>query len=147
MDLNTNQEPVLPDTQITMLLADGQISGAAGCNNYNSTVSSKADVPSSLVVGPIGTAKLCPEPVANQESSYLTRLGKAVAWWFDGGRLALTYEAPESGFGNLVFEPAGSQFAAVPFDLGEAVLAQDWVTNEKLRDLPVRLNGLIAAPA
>ncbi|MEI8083681.1 MAG: META domain-containing protein, partial [Actinomycetes bacterium] len=73
VDLNTNQEQVLPDTEITMLLADGQVSGSAGCNNYNGTVSSKADDPSSFVVGPIGTTKkLCPEPVANQESSYLT---------------------------------------------------------------------------
>ena len=147
VDLNGDQEPVLPDAEITMLLADGQISGSAGCNDYNGTVSSEADSPSSFVVGAIATTKkLCSEPVMNQEQAYLARLGKAVAWWFDGGRLALTYESPEGGFGNLVFDPAGSQFAAVPFDLGEAVVAQDWVANEKFRNLPVRLNGLIAAP-
>ena len=147
VDLNGDQEPVLPDAEITMLLADGQISGSAGCNNYNGTVSSEADNPSSFVVGAIATTKkLCAEPVMNQEQAYLARLGKAAAWWFDGGRLALTYESPEGGFGNLVFDPAGSQFAAVPFDLGEAVVAQDWVANEKFRNLPVRLNGLIAAP-
>ena len=83
----------------------------------------------------------------NQEQAYLARLGRAVAWWFDGGRLALTYEAPEGGFGNLVFEPAGSQFSAVPFDLGEAVLAQDWVANEKLpRSARSAQRAAIAAP-
>ena len=30
--------------------------------------------------------------------------------------------------------------------LGEAVVAQNWVSNESMRNLPVRLNGLIAVP-
>ena len=98
------------------------------------------------MVGPIATTKkLCPGPVMNQEQADLARLGRAVARWFDGGRVALTYEAPEGGFGawcSIGRQPV----SAVPFDLGEAVLAEDWVVNEKLRDLPVRLTGLIAAP-
>ena len=78
VDLNGDREPVLPDTQITMLFADGQISGSAGCNNYNSTVSSEADSPSSFVVGAIATTKkLCSEPVMNQEQAYLARLGRS----------------------------------------------------------------------
>ncbi|MCB0201717.1 MAG: hypothetical protein KDI03_16755 [Anaerolineae bacterium] len=36
---------------------------------------------------------------------------------------------------------------AVPFDLGETNLEQTWVANENLRNMPVRLEGMIAAPA
>jgi len=39
-----------------------------------------------------------------------------------------------------------SPIKAVPFDMGESLLAQPWVAAEKFRDMPIRLNGLIAAP-
>ena len=39
-----------------------------------------------------------------------------------------------------------SPIKAVPFDMGESFLAQPWVAAEKLRNMPIRLNGLIAAP-
>jgi len=39
-----------------------------------------------------------------------------------------------------------SGIKAVRFDLGESLLAQPWVAAEKFRNLPIRLNGLIAAP-
>jgi len=135
VDINMNQELILPDTEITMQLANGQISGFTGCNNYNTTISSQENSPQSLIVGLIATTKkLCPERVMNQEQTYLTRLGKVVAWWSDAGRLVFTYELGEAGFGNLVFEStaatatqapnAFSRIKAVPFDLGETVLAR-----------------------
>ncbi len=41
---------------------------------------------------------------------------------------------------------AVSPIKAVPFDMGESFLAQPWVAAEKLRNMPIRLTGLIAAP-
>jgi len=40
-----------------------------------------------------------------------------------------------------------AQIKAAPFDLGQSVVVQSWATSEKLRDLPVELNGLIAVPS
>ena len=154
VDINAHQEPALPDTEITMQIADGQISGFAGCNDYTSTVRSEVDAPNSFLVGPIvATRKHCPDPLMNQEQTYLSRLGEVVDWWYDAGHLALIYPLGEEGFGDLVFEPtaaastqAPTTVTAVPFDLGESILAQPWISQEKARNLPIRLSGLIAAP-
>ena len=110
VDLNSlDQEPPLPGTEITLQIAGDQISGFAGCNQYNSTVTSQANSPQALTVGPIVTTrKLCHEPVLDQETTYLARLGKVVAWWYDTGRLALTYDLGEGDVGNLQFEVAST---------------------------------------
>ena len=42
--------------------------------------------------------------------------------------------------------PAVAEISAVPFDLGDAVLMQDQTVPERLREMPVRLTGMIAAP-
>jgi heat shock protein HslJ len=146
-DLNANQEAPLTDTEITLSFAGGQLSGSAGCNTTNATVSGAAGRPASFVVGPIATTKkLCPEPVMKQEASYLARLSSVTAWGYRDGRLRLNYESPETGHGTLLFESTGNSFAAVPFDLGDAVVVQDWVSIDSMRNLPVRLNGMIAIP-
>ncbi len=74
-DSSEAAEPVLPDAPITLHIADGQATGSAGCNNYNSALASNDDMPQSLVVGPMATTqKLCPDPIASQETTYLARL-------------------------------------------------------------------------
>jgi heat shock protein HslJ len=51
------------------------------------------------------TQKLCDDVLMDQETTYLTRLESVVSWWFDAGRLALTYSAGDgSDFGYLLFE-------------------------------------------
>ena len=39
-----------------------------------------------------------------------------------------------------------TKIKAVPFDLGNSMIAQPWASLEEFRNMPVRLNGLIAVP-
>ena len=106
IDLNLDQEPVLPETEITLSIDDREIIGSAGCNIYNSDVSGEEDLPQTFVVDQIAaTGKVCSEPISNQETNYLTRLAKVVAWRYDFGYLALTYKLGEGDFGQLLFAP------------------------------------------
>ena len=106
VDLNGGQEPVLPDTEITLQIDGEQISGFAGCNNYNGEVAVQEDAPQSITVGPLATTMMmCDEPISNQETAYLTRLGSAVMWGYEGGYLALTYETADASYGYLLFVP------------------------------------------
>ena len=41
---------------------------------------------------------------------------------------------------------ANGNIKAVPFDLGDSMIAQPWASLEEFRNMPVRLNGLIAVP-
>lgn len=103
LDLNSDQEPLRPETEITLRFDDRQISGSAGCNDYNTTVTGD-DLPQTFVVSQIATtARSCSEPISNQETHYLSRLAKVVAWRYDFGYLALTYKLGEGDFGQLLF--------------------------------------------
>jgi heat shock protein HslJ len=105
VDLNSHTEPALPDVEVTLQIADGQISGSAGCNAYTSTVTGSAADPSAFLVGPVAaTKKLCPNPVMNQETTYLTRLGQVKSWKYDAGQLALLYASTGDVPQYLVFE-------------------------------------------
>jgi heat shock protein HslJ len=106
VDLNSHTEPALADVEATMQIADGQISGSAGCNNYNATLSGLPDDPSAFKVGPVAsTKKACPDPIMKQETEYLTRLGQVKAWKYDAGQLALLYDSSTGTPQYLVFEP------------------------------------------
>lgn len=105
LDLNSDQEPVLPETEITLRFDDSQISGSAGCNDFNSTISGN-DLPQTFTVSQIATtARSCSEAISNQETNYLSRLAKVVAWRYDFGNLALTYKLEGGDFGELLFAP------------------------------------------
>ena len=104
-DSSEAAEPVLPDAPITLLITDGQATGSAGCNNYNSSLASNDDMPQSLIVGPIATTqKLCPDPIASQESTYLARLQDAAGWRYHAGNLAIIYRTDDNSFAELLFE-------------------------------------------
>ena len=109
-NLNFDQQPVLPDTEITASFAEGQISGTAGCNNYNGPVTS--DGSQNLNVGLlISTRMACPEPVMNQEAQYLSALEGVSQWYYLAGQLAMSYEQ-DGIFGTLLFTPAPASEAA-----------------------------------
>jgi heat shock protein HslJ len=114
-DLNFDQQPVLPDTEISATFADSQVSGSAGCNNYNASVSDESpdggeNNSQTLTVGPvISTQMACAEPVMDQELEYLTALQGVTQWYYLPARLALSYQTPEGEFGTLVFEPAPAE--------------------------------------
>jgi heat shock protein HslJ len=107
LDLNSGQEPALPDAAVTLHLKDGLLNGSAGCNDYRSTVEAGPEGLSSLEIGPMATTqKLCDDALMEQETTYLTRLENAASWRFDAGRLAFTYSLGDEGnFGYLLFEP------------------------------------------
>jgi heat shock protein HslJ len=106
VDLNSHTEPTLPDVEVTLQIADGQISGSAGCNNYNAALSGLPDDPSVFKVGPIAsTKKACPDPIMKQETEYLTRLGQVKAWKYDAGQLALLYDSSTDNPQYLVLKP------------------------------------------
>jgi heat shock protein HslJ len=110
VDLNSHTEPALPDVEVTLQISDGQISGSAGCNTYNAALTGSADDPSAFKVGPIAsTKKACPDPVMQQETTYLTRLGQVKAWKYAAGQLALLFASDADNPQYLVFEHISSQ--------------------------------------
>jgi heat shock protein HslJ len=106
VDLNGDQEPVLPNSEITLNIEEGQVNGFAGCNHYNSSVTVDQEFPNELTVGPISsTQKACEDPISKQEAIYLTRLGTVYRWAYHFGQLVLFYPLEGNTLGELTFEP------------------------------------------
>jgi heat shock protein HslJ len=82
---------------------------------------------------------LCDEPVASQESTYLDLLGKAVAWRYAFGQLALTYKLDGDVFGELRFAPLVAPPAA-PADDASAASEADAAALEAM------VAGIVANP-
>lgn len=123
VDLGEGQQPVLPDTEITLLIDDGQISGSAGCNNYTGSLTSDAAVLQSFQVGPLATTrKFCPDPISTQETTYLTLLGSVQGWRYDAGWLTLAYPVAGDNYAYLHFAPQTPEPQASP-DAGDATAA------------------------
>ena len=103
-DFNLNNDPVQGDAMISAAFADGQVSGSAGCNNYNATVSSEGG--QALTIGPaISTMMACEEPAMSQETKYLSALQGAMQWSYYLGNLAITYQTEDGNIGTLVYAP------------------------------------------
>lgn len=93
--------PVLPDTEITMMvdMAAGKINGSAGCNNYFGNFTE--DAPGTLSIGPIGaTMMACPEDVMAQEQKFLSALQSAGGFQFWNGKVLF-----HGNGGILIFSP------------------------------------------
>ncbi len=118
-------QPVAPETTITASFADGQVSGSAGCNNYNGSVTS--DSGQNLTVGPLVTTRMaCPEPAMSQELQYLTALQAASQWSYFPGQLAVTYIKDDGSLGTLFFDPAApaaEQAEAAPAGTSSSMIA------------------------
>jgi heat shock protein HslJ/uncharacterized lipoprotein YbaY len=68
----------------------GQVTGSAGCNNYNAGYESSGN---SLTIGAAGvTRKACSEPqgVMEQENQYLSLLGSATTYAIEAGQLKVS---------------------------------------------------------
>ncbi len=105
-------EMVIEGTEITAVFTTTQISGIAGCNNYNATLTLSENF---FTVGPIiSTEMACSEPegVIEQEQAYLTALQGVTAYNWQwrtndttrivGGQLLYTLEDGSSGIINLI---------------------------------------------
>jgi len=89
--VNSSGQPagVLPDTQITVLFADGQLGGDAGCNSYTGQYSTDG-TKIAISVGAMTMMYCGPEEVMQQEQEYLALLGDAAVFHLeeDGLRIA-----------------------------------------------------------
>lgn len=99
-----SRTPVLPDTSVTLMFADGRISGSANCNTYFADVTQSG---SELNFGPIGSTRMaCPEPIMQQENNFLAAMATVNHYVVAEGQLTLTYDG-----GLLIFATAPAEAA------------------------------------
>lgn len=102
-----NQQPVLPESEVTAEFSRRQMSGSAGCNSY---FSGYTLLDSQFSVDKINsTKKLCQEidGLMDQETAYLSLLAQAEAVALEGDVLTITTPA-----GDLVFSAQLDSFMA-----------------------------------
>ena len=98
----------IPGTSISLVFANGALSGFAGCNSYNATYSSTraAGGSNNISVGPVtSTQQLCSEEIMSQEQAYLTNLQSAGSYTINGTTLTLTTAGGPLTFGAAVATP------------------------------------------
>lgn len=91
--LEMRGQNLLPDTSVTMMVNNGQISGSAGCNFYGSAYTTQSN--QSFKINEIEmTAMDCPEPagVMEQEQRYMKALTSVRAYEVDNSELLLKDE-------------------------------------------------------
>jgi heat shock protein HslJ len=104
--LGTDQELAVPESEITLLFENNQISGFSGCNDYSGVVTSGEYGLNNVNFSPTtSTGKLCSDLVSNQETNYLKNLGSVVAWYYDYGYLMLSYKLENNISGEFLFSP------------------------------------------
>jgi len=82
-------QSIATGTEITAIFgADGTLSGSAGCNNYATTYQV---ITSTMKISPAiaATMMMCPDPVMQQETAYLTALPTATTYRIESTRLEL----------------------------------------------------------
>jgi len=83
----------IPGTSISLVFANGGLSGFAGCNNYNATYTTTlAEGPTnSITIGPISSSQqACTPELMAQEQGYLASLQDASQYTISGSTLTLT---------------------------------------------------------
>jgi heat shock protein HslJ len=89
----------VPVGTITAEFRDGRIVGSAGCNRYFTSVEDQGR--GGLEIGQVGSTRMaCPEPLMQQERSYLEQLERVRRFGFRFGDLVLSGPG-----GELVFSP------------------------------------------
>jgi heat shock protein HslJ len=82
-------QPVIPESTVTAQFEGDQMSGSAGCNNYNATVTIEGET---LTISNLSyTEKACadPEGIMDQETMYVTMLSSVTGLRVAGHTLAL----------------------------------------------------------
>ncbi|HSR31054.1 MAG TPA: Gmad2 immunoglobulin-like domain-containing protein [Anaerolineae bacterium] len=93
-------DKTIPGSEITALFANGQVSGSAGCNNYQGEYrSTRAVGRNTIEIGPLATTRMmCDEPLMDQEGIYLAALEAATEYTIEGFALTITYPGGEMLF-------------------------------------------------
>ncbi len=77
-----------PDTQITVLFADGQLGGNAGCNSYTGQYTIDG-AKIAIGVGAMTMMYCGPEEVMEQEQEYMAALGSSAYYYIEGDELRI----------------------------------------------------------
>jgi putative lipoprotein len=86
---------------ITLVFDSGKVSGSAGCNRFNGTVTGGITA-SNIQVGPLMTTRMaCSGPLMLREQDFLEKLGQSEVFSFMSGDLMLS-----GASGRLDFSPA-----------------------------------------
>jgi heat shock protein HslJ len=130
--------------------SDASLTIVADCTNASGSYQGESGK-LTIEIGPVNMTGCSAQSDSNK---FIDLLARAVSYTFEDGnlRVALAADGDLMTFASTE-EPANaetlavaSRVAAVPFDLGDAILSQTDDIRENLRDMPIRLNGLIAAP-
>jgi hypothetical protein len=88
----------LPNTEITAVFDNGQVSGSAGCNNYQGGYTTAGQ--DTIQIGPLAsTMMMCSENIMTQEQEYLAAFQSATSYRIEENILTLNH--PD---GALLFE-------------------------------------------
>ena len=108
-----------PTTQITLTFnPDGTLTGYDGCNNYFASFTlTGMTTPkgNGMTISNVGSSKKYCQTLAQQETMYLTILGKVMAYNADGNQLSMTattgdvliYQTPASLVTPVQYQPMG----------------------------------------
>lgn len=144
-----NGRTPIPDSRITLVFADGNAGGFAGCNEYGGSYTSALD--GSFAIPEIETtAKDCasPEGVTEQETAYVQALTQAARYYWNGDQLALQTAVGDTAL-TFTRQP---EFAAHPADLtGVTWQLVEWHGRELLPNTTITLvfdnSGIISGYA
>lgn len=108
-----------PTTQISLsFMADGTLTGYDGCNNYYAAYAFTGQTTpkgQGMSINNVSSTKKYCSTLANQETMYLTILGKVMAYNVDGEQLSMTastgdvliYQRPASLVTPVQYSPVG----------------------------------------
>jgi heat shock protein HslJ len=105
-------QKTIPGTSISLNFRNGNLSGFAGCNNYNASYATTlaAGNSNAISVGAVSSSgAFCTEAIMNQEQGYLGSLQSASGYTINGNKLTLT-----TADGPLTFNAAAATPAAAP---------------------------------
>jgi|GEM_PF-5059070 len=89
----------VPQGSISAGFEDGRINGSAGCNRYFAKIEDRGQ--GAITIGPVGATRMaCPQPLMDQEQSFLDTLARVDRFGFRLGDLVLSGPS-----GTLVFSP------------------------------------------
>jgi hypothetical protein len=93
-------DKTIPGSEITILFANGKVSGSAGCNSYNGNYQAAGtEGKNTITFGPLATTRMaCDQPLMEQEQLYLAALESATEYTVEGFALTITYPG-----GSLIF--------------------------------------------
>ncbi len=105
LDESGDTETLLDSSLIDLQLSDGKFSGSAGCNSYSGSYLTEGE--KLTFTHPIATTMmLCPEPVMEQERTYLQLLNQVDSYHIDDETLVLLNQKQEPVLKYAIQRPA-----------------------------------------